>query len=75
MRNHKTTFSARADFARPEDFDALLDRARREVDAEFHLRTDHAGQVRHNMNPPLEIEEALDPALDWPWWPEPAVRH
>lgn len=46
---------------------AHLARARRQVEDQFRMATAHVGDVPHRMNPPLEVEEALDPALDWPW--------
>jgi hypothetical protein len=42
-------------------------RMREMLEAELRHNTAHAGDVPHRMNPPLEIEEALDPAQDWPW--------
>ena len=45
----------------PDRTDALVQRARREVEAEFRRRVAAAGNYRRRWNPPLEIEEALTP--------------
>jgi hypothetical protein len=46
----------------PERFAQHLERARREIEAEFRRATEHAGDVEHRLNPPVQVEEALDPA-------------
>jgi hypothetical protein len=40
---------------------ALLRRARAEIEREFNARTRDAGTYPHRVNPPLEVDEALDP--------------
>jgi hypothetical protein len=46
-----------------EDPATLLRRARAEMERELRARTRDAGEVHHRMNPPLELDEALDPSL------------
>lgn len=49
---------------RPADrFEDYLRRARRDIEQEFLRATRHVGDVTHRMNPPLSVEEALDPSL------------
>lgn len=47
----------------PEKYEDHMRRARREIEAEFRRATDHVGDVEHRLNPPLQVEEALDPSL------------
>jgi hypothetical protein len=46
----------------PERFADHVERARREIEAEFRRATEHVGDVEHRLNPPLQVEEALNPA-------------
>jgi hypothetical protein len=47
---------------RPEGrWDEHWRRARAEIEREFRRATEQAGKIEHRMNPPLEVEEALDP--------------
>ena len=39
----------------------LLRRARADIERQFRARTKHAGEYTHRMNPPLEVDGALDP--------------
>ncbi|HLO75044.1 MAG TPA: DUF2934 domain-containing protein [Magnetospirillum sp.] len=50
----------------PEKFEEHMRRARREIEVEFRRATAHVGDVDHRLNPPLQVEEALDPSL--PRW-------
>ncbi len=45
-----------------EDPATLRRRARAEMERELRTRTQNAGEVRHRMNPPLELDEAMDPS-------------
>ncbi|MCR6631201.1 MAG: DUF2934 domain-containing protein [Magnetospirillum sp.] len=47
---------------RPADrFDEHMERARREIEAEFRRAVEHIGDTEHRLNPPLHVEEALLP--------------
>ncbi|HTH15541.1 MAG TPA: hypothetical protein VL974_02720 [Magnetospirillum sp.] len=47
---------------RPADkFDDYLKRARQDIEEEFRRATEHVGEIHHRLNPPLRVEEALDP--------------
>lgn len=72
MRYEKNTTRPSVEVSQGEALDRNLDRARKDVDAEFMSRTHHAGDVPHAVNPPLEVEEALNPELDWGTWKRPA---
>lgn len=49
---------------RPADkYEDHLRRARYEIEAEFRRATEHMGDVDHRLNPPLQVEEALESAL------------
>lgn len=47
----------------PNKYDEHWQRARAEIEREFHRVTDHAGDWDRRINPPLQVEEALDPGL------------
>lgn len=45
----------------PGKHDEYWRRAREDIEREFQRAVGQAGDVRHRMNPPLQVEEALDP--------------
>lgn len=41
-------------------FEDYYHRARQEIEAEFLRATAHVGDVEHRLNPPVQVEEALE---------------